>query len=573
MLGQFSGWTNAQFLNHVDSHRSKGKDKTYTSYTPASSIPFQNGFGTAAIAKSALGAGSTPSSSAFISIPLTKEILARLTNNFSSVPRQEPARAAAVTPTSTSASLEAFRFGVGRLTYQGSEQCLIDGHSNTRGESLGDNILNSLVPSGSENSLKRRRELYYATADSISHDRMTSDIALAMKSGYSAGYFEDMGRALRDYSIWCEAAKMTGFPVTFASIAGFSTHKLMVLKHAVKTYEGWLSAFRRGCEFKGLQFVLPPRDEMAFSLLKRGLKIAAKRRGTGERKKLVRMTDIEAIYQAMIASGITRDNELLLLEMLLAHDGFLRTREHVDGNLRISDIIWITEVAGEPAHQDNILGMEISLWDTKTGKREQEPQRVLIATREGPLCTVRRTWDHLREHGLLAMTSAEGLFCTLNAAGNRQPAKPMTYPRFVEGVRKWLLAAGRTDVHSYTGHSFRGGGFCDALDGGLPTDMAITQGRWKSNAWMRYRRLTYQMLDHLRRIRSLGGFMGPGRPSEADGPVKCADQRMQSDADLSEWEGAFIALAKMLPETGQEDSWLEATEEERQQLRQLQESG
>lgn len=57
-------------------------------------------------------------------------------------------------------------------------------------------------------------------------------------------------------------------------------------------------------------------------------------------------------------------------------------------------------------------------------------------------------------------------------------------------VKNMLLTSGysKQEVEKWSGHSFRAGGATDAFDAGIPWEMVVKQGRWRSDAWKVYRR-------------------------------------------------------------------------------------
>ncbi|KZT10998.1 uncharacterized protein LAESUDRAFT_644183, partial [Laetiporus sulphureus 93-53] len=68
---------------------------------------------------------------------------------------------------------------------------------------------------------------------------------------------------------------------------------------------------------------------------------------------------------------------------------------------------------------------------------------------------------------------------------------PMTRPWFLNHCNAIWTSAG---LCSMTGHSFRIGGATELLLHGTPPDVIAVQGRWKSHAFLDYRRRIEQIL-------------------------------------------------------------------------------
>jgi integrase len=61
----------------------------------------------------------------------------------------------------------------------------------------------------------------------------------------------------------------------------------------------------------------------------------------------------------------------------------------------------------------------------------------------------------------------------------------LCYPRFISMLRDFLVRLG-LNPKQYAGHSFRRGGATFALQAGIPIDVIMTQGDWKSDAYKAY---------------------------------------------------------------------------------------
>ena len=76
--------------------------------------------------------------------------------------------------------------------------------------------------------------------------------------------------------------------------------------------------------------------------------------------------------------------------------------------------------------------------------------------------------------------------------------QPMNDAKFYREIRSRLTELGfsKDIVQQFTQHSFRPGSVTDAMGAGVAPTFIMTQGRWKTLAWMIYNRITTQALDH-----------------------------------------------------------------------------
>lgn len=372
-------------------------------------------------------------------------------------------------------------------------------------------LLRNISDGGSLKAAVARRKEFEAkgAAASITGSLLLAQVMGTMKQGYSEGYWQDQDRAIRDYSIFCGSFGYEPWPAKFITMACYMLFCVLALGHAGTTIAKWRATFKTACDIKGLERAHEDGEERAFTLFNRGIAVIAKKQGT--QKKPMFLRDIERMRRGQVATAAAPQGILSfearhhLLQMLVAHAGFLRAAEHCNGRLRIRDIKWVTREAGHYPTRDNIVAMDVAIWNSKTGKYDAEAQRVLIVRRTGDdaqLDPITLAWDHCLRSNLLGMDSEEALFGEVDELGRHVTGTHVTYATFVDRVRSWLDAAGGYKAEEYAGHSFRAGGFCDALDQDVPLDVAIMQGRWKSSAWKRYRRVTYGMLAFLRRVRS-----------------------------------------------------------------------
>jgi hypothetical protein len=235
--------------------------------------------------------------------------------------------------------------------------------------------------------------------------------------------------------------------------------------------------------------------------------------------RLAHLATIGATLATQVAAGARLPNSNVnrqYTQMLVAHGGFLRTAEHTwrkgkSAGLLVKHVDFLTHNGASELDLANVQGVRLAIPDSKTGKLDAEPQYAFLARREDAVsCPVTQLWRYFAMNRLFAPErSEEPVFVEHTDAGVRDTQRPVTYTAFVDGVRSLLPLAG-LDPKRYAGHSFRAGGCTDAFDCGVPLDVVIAQGRWKSDAWKRYRRQTAEMIAHLGKVRALPLLMARG---------------------------------------------------------------
>jgi hypothetical protein len=127
----------------------------------------------------------------------------------------------------------------------------------------------------------------------------------------------------------------------------------------------------------------------------------------------------------------TAEEEQHWLQMLVAHQGMLRTAEHVGGALRRSDVEFIrAEGAG-----GTLVGAVLKLRQTKTSTGQRHFQQVVLPRRGDELDAVGPLWR------LVAGLAEEGdpLF---GERGMDRTRVGTSRELFIGRVRRWLALAG-----------------------------------------------------------------------------------------------------------------------------------
>jgi len=211
-------------------------------------------------------------------------------------------------------------------------------------------------------------------------------------------------------------------------------------------------------------------------------------------KKPLRLAHLAAMLAARGAGGRGQEDQDLL-QMRLAHAGFLRTAEHTEGKLRGVDVCFLVEEALVPrtgrvrfaSTREEVVAVRLLLQMPKTGHLEVAPQEVLIGRRADELDVVGPLWDHCNRHGLLGTTRA--VLTRLVSGGEARTEVPVSGAQFRAAIGLAMEHAG-LDATGFSGHSPRRGACNDALDAGVALATVMKAGRWKSMAWMGYRALT-----------------------------------------------------------------------------------
>jgi hypothetical protein len=170
------------------------------------------------------------------------------------------------------------------------------------------------------------------------------------------------------------------------------------------------------------------------------------------------------MYRSPTPGSDTSDQRSHWVQMLLAHQGFLRTKEHVDGALQRRDVSFLRADGSVATAPGDCHAAVLTLRHTKTGVGEQAHHD---ARRRDALDVVQPLWELLRRK---VETEPDAPLFTSGVH-----RVPVTRSLFLERVRAWISAAGLTGW--FSGHSLRAGGATDAFDGRAPTMLYFHQGR------------------------------------------------------------------------------------------------
>ena len=222
-------------------------------------------------------------------------------------------------------------------------------------------------------------------------------------------------------------------------------------------------------------------------------------------EKAARRPIIRAILRRLIAAARKAEAEarkaglvalaeriaLEILAMSMAQQCLLRSMELL--GLTVKDVSFVREAGAS----GKILRGKLALRDTKTSTEGEVFEVVFVRDAYGS--------DFIDDlYALCQKRSAESgpdalLFSGLAPTGsacpkNRDDMRGATAASLPGVLRRWLVAAGvvreGADLSAYVWHSLRHGGCTDLLDSGVPLDVVMMHGRWKSAAWLNYRHWT-----------------------------------------------------------------------------------
>ena len=221
-----------------------------------------------------------------------------------------------------------------------------------------------------------------------------------------------------------------------------------------------------------------PEEAALFGFLRRLRKLypsdKAPRRPVTDRLLRLIVRAMRAEIARLMEAGMTRKAvELSLWELgiCLAQLCLLRTSELL--KLRVCDVHFA----------DDGKSAELELHGTKNASKG-EVFRVAVTSSRYDVLKPLRAWceRRLAEEGPKAF-----LFAALGADADAAGAT------MASTLRSWLArakAVPEKELDCYVWHSLRHGGCTDLLDSGVPLDVVMMHGRWKSSAWLSYRHWT-----------------------------------------------------------------------------------
>ena len=331
----------------------------------------------------------------------------------------------------------------------------------------------------------------------------SASIGGALAAAYSAGYVESWARASLNWRAACRLLDTSPFPVTVGPLLLVLTDRVTRLGLEPDGLGTWISALRSAVDQGRLGWNLDPLDERMVRILRRGLVKSFK--GQNARGKKTGL-GLALLGRMMDHSRETHTRaQQALLQMRVAHAGFLRTGEHAGSHkpnsripLRCGDVEFLVAEAalGQPGRVrfattlEEVVGVRLSLHMAKTGHLDTPPQTVLIGRRADRWDVVEALWHHVQDKG--GFSDASLPLFTLSGAEYRKE------------LAAWLVRIGE-DPAPFGGHSTRRGACNDALDDGVPLETVMKAGRWKSLAWAEYRELTPSAMRRLASVLPAAG--------------------------------------------------------------------
>ena len=330
-----------------------------------------------------------------------------------------------------------------------------------------------------------------------------------MTAAYAASTHDTMARETLNYEAFCTLARLVPYPVRVTPIMGFLLDRVVRRGLEPSGLTATLSILRKAVEVTRRGWEFDDTDKRMLAWVVRGLAVRYRGQNVRGQKDPLHLGMLVAMvrWAELEAHVVSAADRQLLLQMRLAHAGFLRTGEHCDGHLRVHDVEFLAEedvaretpavapVAGErrvrfaPERRD-VVGVRLWVRNAKTGHTTAAPQEVLIGRRVDAADVVMALWDFMTGWGLFEPArQGESLFVALGPDGRRAEQRPTTSAQFRVGVVAWVGRIGAPTA-KMSGHSLRRGACNDALDAGVPLEIVMKAGRWKSMAWMGYRRLT-----------------------------------------------------------------------------------
>lgn len=321
----------------------------------------------------------------------------------------------------------------------------------------------------------RPRIAYYpATTERAEELRgATQALQTAAAGAYSLGYRADWARTQMRYEACCRLSGHRPYPVSFIPLSTFLVDTVVNLKRSPTSMKSRLTSLKKAVTLSRKGWTLDAADHMLLGMIMRGLRKSHKGQGARGQKEPFRLSHIGLVMDRMQAGDSFLSSQELL-QILLAHAGMLRTAEHTDGHLLASDIRFLEE-------NGRLAGVTLRLREAKTGK--EADQFVSIGVRQDRFDVVRPLLQYMTELGLLLPEKAH------NALFRRANGEAASNSDFRALVKRCTARLGLPPA-GFGGHSLRRGSANDAFDAGIPLDVIMRQGRWKSTAWMVYRRST-----------------------------------------------------------------------------------
>jgi hypothetical protein len=291
--------------------------------------------------------------------------------------------------------------------------------------------------------------------------------------------------ARRFYLSFCLTTGLTALPATVQTVAKFTIFRVLeqgLSAEGVLTTVGYLRRALSSQDGPAAWAVDPTDGWPRLRMVARGLQKIRPKQNLRGKKQPIQLHHLRTMREVWLRAAPATEDEQHWVQMLVAHQGMLRTNEHVGGALRLSDVAFITADSG--AAVGAVVGAVLTLRMTKTGTGQRQHQQVVLPRRNDEL-------DVVGPLMRLVAGRTDPEAALFQEADGRATSRAL----FIQRVQTWLLRAGISG--SYSGHSFRAGGATDAFDSGVPFDVIVRQGRWTSDAWKEYRHSTLFMAQAL----------------------------------------------------------------------------
>lgn len=310
--------------------------------------------------------------------------------------------------------------------------------------------------------------------------------------------------AANKYKAVCEAYKLHPKPVTVLGLATLYVHHVVFEKKSPNTLSNLTTGTLRVAaaeQWGGLQegHLISQPDRSKLSDLQTGL---TKHYPPGDTSRLpITAAMLRDIYQLLFVehafdrTTTHEDRQRKWLYMLLCHQGLLRSSEvH---SLKAGNVHAMRNGDG------SLRYIRLDLFNTKTSTPSSDPMPVFIVPRDDELDATR-----LLMQRLATCTATSYVFATATNA----PWQPATANDFIREYVAALPYMQPTDLWRYSQYSLRHGGTTDMLDAGVPFEMVMQQGRWKSIAWAHYRHASDAIANHLQFVGTRAAVVLHSRP-------------------------------------------------------------
>ena len=222
----------------------------------------------------------------------------------------------------------------------------------------------------------------------------------ALKAAYSAGYVGAWTRDTASYQLFCERMSLTPFPVQAMALMAYLADRVVRRGLEPAGLTASRSILRTAVTKGRLGWALDETDEALVAQMQRGLVKTYKGQNARGQKDPVTLFHLRLMMGQHASAQEAQD----LLQMRLAHGGFLRTGEHANGKLLVGDVEFLTEEKPGALGRvticlrERIVGVCLKLRQAKTGHLETPPQEALIGRRSDALDVVGPLWDYMVTH-------------------------------------------------------------------------------------------------------------------------------------------------------------------------------